>query len=94
VSRHKPFFAGTVSERLLDSYLTVIPPSGPELLSPRERHIIQLIVQGHSNRRIADNLDISVKTVETHRFAAMRKINATSLAGLVRYAIRNKLVED
>jgi DNA-binding NarL/FixJ family response regulator len=93
VSRHKPFFSGNVSEGLLNSYLTGVPPSGPEPLSPRERHIIQLIAQGQANRRIADILDISVKTVETHRFTAMRKINVTSLAGLVRYAIRNKLIE-
>jgi DNA-binding NarL/FixJ family response regulator len=93
VSRHKPFFSGNVSERLLDSYLTGASPSGPEPFSPRERHIIQLIAEGHSNKRIADILNISAKTVETHRHTAMHKINVTCVAGLVRYAIRNKLVE-
>jgi DNA-binding NarL/FixJ family response regulator len=93
VSRHKPFFSGILSERLLDSYLTGVPPSGPEPLSPRERNIIQLIAEGNSSKRIADIFDVSVKTVETQRATAMRKINVTSLAGLVRYAIRNKLVE-
>jgi DNA-binding NarL/FixJ family response regulator len=61
--------------------------------SSRERVVVQLIAEGHSNREIAAILSLSVKTIETHRAAAMRKLNATSVASLVRYAIRNKLVE-
>jgi DNA-binding NarL/FixJ family response regulator len=92
VSVHKPFFSGNVWERLLESYLNGATPD-PEPLFPRERYIIQLIAQGNSNKRIAHALDISVKMVEGHRAAAMRKINVSRVAGLVRYAIRSKLVE-
>jgi DNA-binding CsgD family transcriptional regulator len=54
---------------------------------------MQLIVEGHSNRQSAEILKISIKTVETHRAAIMRKLNLSSSADLVRYAVRNKLVE-
>ena len=54
---------------------------------------MQLIAEGHSNKEMGEILNLSVKTIETHRAAAMRKLNVTSTAALVRYAIRNKLVE-
>jgi DNA-binding NarL/FixJ family response regulator len=62
-------------------------------LSPRERSVVQLIAEGNSNREIGDVLNISIKTVETHRAAAMRKLGITSTAGVVRYAIRNQYIE-
>jgi DNA-binding CsgD family transcriptional regulator len=62
-------------------------------LSPRERVVVQLIAEGHSNKEMSEILNLSVKTIETHRAAAMRKLNLTSTAAIVRYAIRNKLVE-
>jgi DNA-binding NarL/FixJ family response regulator len=55
--------------------------------------IVQLVAEGHTNREIGDILNLSVKTVETHRAAALRRLNLTSTASLVRYAIRNRLVE-
>jgi DNA-binding NarL/FixJ family response regulator len=61
--------------------------------SPREESVIKLIAEGHGNKAIADVLSISLKTVESHRAAAMRKLKLSSTADLVRYAIRNKLVE-
>ena len=54
---------------------------------------MQLIAEGHTNKQIANLLNISLKTVETHRSAIMRKLELSSSAGLVRYAIRNRLVE-
>ena len=54
---------------------------------------MQLIAEGHTNKQIANILSISLKTVETHRSAIMRKLSLSSSAGLVRYAIRNRLVE-
>ena len=54
---------------------------------------MQLIAEGHTNKKIADVLGISLKTVETHRATAMRKLNVETTAALIRYAIRNKLVE-
>jgi DNA-binding NarL/FixJ family response regulator len=92
LSAHKPFFTGKVSEALLETYLAKGEQSdGP--LTARETSVIQLIAEGNSNKRIAEVLGISTKTVETHRASAMRKLNVSSTASLVRYAIRNKLVE-
>ena len=54
---------------------------------------MQLIAEGHGNKEMAAILDLSVKTVESHRATAMRKLNVTSTAAIVRYAVRNKLVE-
>jgi len=90
---HKPFFTGKVSEQLLDTFLSKHHGRNDASLSPRERGIVQLIAEGHSNKEISDILNLSVKTIETHRAAAMRKLNLTSTAALVRYAIRNKIVE-
>jgi DNA-binding NarL/FixJ family response regulator len=90
VAEHKPFFTGMVSEALLQSFLT---KGNDSPLTARERSVVQLIAEGHSNKKIASILNLSVKTVETHRAAAHRKLNLHSTADLVRYAIRNKLVE-
>jgi len=90
---HKPFFTGRVSEHLLDACLTAYLRKGAGGLSPRERTIVQLIAEGHGNKEMAAILDLSVKTVESHRATAMRKLNVTSTAAIVRYAVRNKLVE-
>jgi DNA-binding NarL/FixJ family response regulator len=92
LAAHKPFFTSRVSETLLESFLTTTE-GDHGILTARQRTIVQLIAEGHSNRRIASVLNISLKTVETHRAAAMRKLNLTSTAALVRYAIRNQLVE-
>ena len=62
-------------------------------LSTRERQVVQLVAEGCANKVIARLLKISLKTVETHRAAIMRKLNVSSSAALVRYAVRNKLVE-
>jgi len=89
---HKPFFTAKVSEQLLDTYLAQPEREGSALTS-RERGVVQLIAEGHTNKQIASLLNISLKTVETHRSAIMRKLALSSSAGLVRYAIRNRLVE-
>lgn len=93
LAAHKPFFTGKISEKLLDSFLTAQGHNPVDLLSARERVIVQLIAEGHSNKEMSGVLNISVKTVETHRASAMRKLNVTSTASLVRYAIRNKLIQ-
>jgi DNA-binding NarL/FixJ family response regulator len=90
VAEHKPFFTGMVSETLLQSFLT----KGNDCpLTARERSVVQLIAEGHSNKKIASILNLSVKTVETHRAAAHRKLNLNSTAALVRYAIRNNIIQ-
>ena len=92
----RPFFTSKVARVVLEGYLR----SGEEsvtqaavALSPRERHIVQLLAEGNNNKEVARVLELSVKTVETHRSNIMRKMEFGSLADLVRYAIRNKIVD-
>src|SRR5436309_10927409 len=61
-------------------------------LTPREREIIQLLAEGKSNKEVAAVLNVSTRTIETHRANIMHKLGIHSLSGLVRYAIRNKIV--
>ena len=89
---HKPYFTSNISETLLKSFLLKSGRS-QSILTPREREIIQLIAEGNSNKQIATILGVSLKTVETHRAAVMRKLNLHSAAELVRYAVRNQFVE-
>jgi DNA-binding NarL/FixJ family response regulator len=89
---HRPFFTGPVSEKILASYLsTNAPPM--VALTPRERMVVQLIAEGQTNKSMAKVLNLSVKTIETHRASAMDKISVKSTAGLIRYAIKNMLIE-
>ena len=90
---HKPFFSGRVSEEMVETYLLAQKGRLGAVLSPRERIVVQLIAEGHTNKEISAILNLSIKTIESHRAAAMRKLNITSTAGIVRYAIRNKLIE-
>ena len=99
LSQHKPFFTAKVSEILFSNVLNRTDrsrgdetPSG-QSLSAREREIVQLIAGGKSNKEVADALGISIRTVETHRASILRKLNVDSIASLVRYAIRNHLIE-
>ena len=98
---HRPYFNMRVSETILAGYLNVISKDispakrkrAGEPLTGREREILQLLAEGHSNKQIARCLAIGVKTVETHRSAIMRKIGASTIVDVVRYAIRNRIVE-
>jgi DNA-binding NarL/FixJ family response regulator len=67
---------------------------GRAKLSPRERLVVKLVAEGYSNKGISAILSSSVKTTETHRASAMCKLGVNSIAGLVRYAVRAKLVEQ
>jgi DNA-binding NarL/FixJ family response regulator len=87
---HKPFFTARVNEELLAAFVNKSNPGSS--LSNRERTVLRLVAEGHSNRQTAAILNISIKTVETHRAAIMRKLNLSSRARLVRYAVRNGLV--
>src|SRR6516165_1633377 len=85
-------FTTKVSEALLDSFLAR-PAQEGSALTHRERGVIQVIAEGYTNKQIAGLLGISFKTVETHRASVMRKLNLSSTTQLVRYAIRNQIVE-
>lgn len=98
VRQHKPFLTSRVSEIVLQGYLKgdsrmtreEVPRSR---LTRREREIVQLLAEGKSNKEIAVTLGISVKTAETHRANIMNKLGLHSVTELVRYAVRNKIVE-
>lgn len=98
LSQHKPFFTSKVSEILFANLLSRSEGSSEraeagQRLTGREREIVQLVAEGQSNKEVADKLGISVRTAETHRAHILRKLNLDSVAGLVRYAIRNKMIE-
>ena len=93
LSRHQPYFSPSVSETLLQGYLHSEPTHDLKQLTPRERQIVKLVAEGKSNKVIAAVLNLSIKTVETHRSAAMHKVGAKSAADLTLYAARNDLVQ-
>jgi two-component system response regulator NreC len=97
LAEHKPFFTPEISEILFSKFFstgTRKKQPGPEhSLTAREREIVRLLAEGHSNKTIASSLGISIRTAETHRARLMRKLNIDSLAALIRYAIRNNIIE-
>ena len=100
VARGESYLSPPVSKHVIAAYLqrATHAPVGPasaaslDRLTPRQRQILQLIAEGHTSQAIASTLDISIKTVETHRAQLMERLGIHELAGLVRYAIRMGLV--
>jgi DNA-binding NarL/FixJ family response regulator len=93
---HKPFLTSKVNEVVLMGYLGGKPLKGETSggrLTPREREIVQLLAEGMTNKEVASTLSISVKTAETHRTNIMRKLDLHSISELVRYAVRNHIIE-
>jgi len=97
--RHKPYLSSRVSEAV--SQAALLARDGPERgrssrsrLTPRQREILQLLAEGKSNKEIAGVLGISVKTAETHRANIMLKLDFHSITELVRYAVRNKIIQS
>lgn len=98
LAAHKPFFTGRVAELVLGGFLDPAqagtqPDGAGGRLSPREREIAQLLAEAKTNKEVAHHLGVSVKTIDAHRANIMRKLNLHSVAELVRYAIREKLIE-
>lgn len=93
LARHEAYVSGQVSGTLLDALLKPGKLQDGSPLTIRERTVVQLIAEGRTSREICPILNIGIKTVETHRASAMRKIGAKSTADLVRYAIRHRMVE-
>jgi DNA-binding NarL/FixJ family response regulator len=97
----RPFFSARVGDYVLQHYQrrgaavdTEPATSAPSsTLTAREREVLQLLVEGQSNKEVASSLGIGVKTAEAHRANLMKKLGVHSMSELVRYAIRNKIVE-
>lgn len=96
VAGGKSFFSPSVSKVLLDDYVRKLKRSGTDdpfdLLTPREREVLQLIAEGKSNKDIANLLNLSVYTVESHRSNLMEKLNLRGLPELILYAVRKGII--
>jgi DNA-binding NarL/FixJ family response regulator len=97
---NKTFFTPKVARLVLEGYLDKSPreSSSPEVgssssLTDRQREIVQLLAEGKSSKEVASALGLSVKTAETHRANIMRRLDCHSVTALVRYAIRNHIIE-
>jgi DNA-binding NarL/FixJ family response regulator len=94
---HKPYFTARVTEMVIQGFLrpTAAPAAEPglTLFTSRERQVLQLLVEGQRNREIAATLGTSVKTVESHRANILHKLGMNSVSQLVRWAVRNKIIE-
>jgi DNA-binding NarL/FixJ family response regulator len=97
VRRHRHFVTSSITHAFLRGQKAATPAARRgvrfDSLTPREREVVQLVADGNSNKKIAAKLHISLKTVETHRANVMNKLKLRSVAELVRYAIRNHIVE-
>jgi two-component system, NarL family, response regulator NreC len=97
VAGGKSFFSPAVSKVLLDDYVRKLKRSGAEdaydLLTPREREILQLVAEGKSNKDVASLLNLSVYTVETHRSNIMQKLNLKGIPELILFAVRKGIIQ-
>ncbi len=94
LAEHKPYYSPETSAVLLS---TALAPEGAfadnDVLTARETQVLRLLAEGKSNKSIAGSLNLSAATVQTHRTTVMRKLKISSFAALVRYAVRNRIVE-
>jgi DNA-binding NarL/FixJ family response regulator len=97
VAKGRRFFTSNVAETVVEAYLSkkagAATEPGAIVLTAREREVIQLLAEGKSNKEVADRLGISTRTAEGHRAEIMKRLKLGSLADLIRYAVRNQLVE-
>lgn len=95
---NKTFFTAKVAQIVLDGYLDkkakkAEQESPQTRLTPRQREIVQLLAEGKSSKEVAVALGLSVKTAETHRANIMKRLDCHSVSELVRYAVRNNIIE-
>jgi DNA-binding NarL/FixJ family response regulator len=100
VMRGETYLSPAISKQVVEGYLGRAPApavgegNGLAVLTSRQREILQLVAEGKSTKEIAQLLDLSIKTVETHRAQIMDRLGIHDLAGLVRYAVRTGLVSS
>ena len=96
VAQGKSFFSPAIANTLLEDYMRQLQQRGLQdsydLLTPREKEILQLLAEGKSNKEVATALDLSTSTVETHRTRIMQKLDLHSAADIVLYAVRKKII--
>ncbi len=94
-ARGQSYFSPSIASMLLDDYRIRLTGEGvddPEILTEREREVLQLVAEGKTNQEIAGSLFLSIKTVQTHRAHIMEKLGAHDRTDLVKYAIRTGMV--
>lgn len=93
VMRGETYLSPAISRQVVDGYVQRVGAgAGPDPLTPRQREVLKRIAEGRSTKEIAFDLNLSVKTVETHRAQIMERLGIRDVAGLVRYAMRTGLV--
>jgi DNA-binding NarL/FixJ family response regulator len=95
ITSGKRFFTSSVVDTVVDAYLSKRESGRQDtgILSNRENEVVQLLAEGKSNKEVAGILFITDRTVEGHRREIMRKLNLGSVADLVRYAVRNGIIQ-
>jgi DNA-binding NarL/FixJ family response regulator len=96
VQRGEIYLSPAVSRGVVSDYVQRLrgEDSPAVLLTPRQREVLQLIAEGHSSKEIARRLNLSLKTVETHRSQLMKQLGIHEVTGLVRYALRAGLISS
>jgi DNA-binding NarL/FixJ family response regulator len=96
VAAGNTFFSPAIADMLFDDYLIRLQRSevqdSYDLLTERERQVLQLLAEGRTNKEVATSLDLGVSTVETHRMNLMKKLGLRNTAELVLYAVRKKIL--
>lgn len=96
VAQGKPFFSPAIMQTLLEDYMRYLQQrnlqDSYDLLTDREKEVLQLLAEGKSNKEVATMLNLSLYTVETHRTRLMQKLNLHNTAEIVLYAVRKKIV--
>jgi two-component system response regulator NreC len=96
VAQGKPFFSPAIADTLLEDYMRQLQQRGLQdsydLLTEREKEILQLLAEGRSNKEVAGILNLSINTIETHRTRIMQKLNLHSAADIVLYAVRKRII--
>ena len=96
VAQGKPFFSPAIAQTLLDDYMRSLQQRGLtdsyDLLTGREKEVLQLLAEGKTNKEVATLLNLSLYTVETHRTNLMQKLSLHNTAEIVLYAVRKKLI--
>jgi len=96
VAAGRPFFSPAIAQTLREDYMRFLQQRKIEdsydLLTDREKEVLQLLAQGKSNKEVAAILDLSLYTVETHRTHLMQKLNLHNTAEIVLYAVRKKII--
>lgn len=92
VARGEIYLSPAVSRAVVDKFVALKTDRDADVLTPRQRQVLKLIAEGQSTKQIAQTLEVSAKTVETHRAKVMERLGIHDVAGLVKYAIRTGVI--